>query len=292
MLRTAIIGASGFVGRHLLSAFRRIDPETVGTGHTRVGPGLVPFDIRKPDLRAMGLKERSCRSVIIAAAKPNVAFCEQHPEEAYEVNVRGMLELIRQAADLELRVVFLSSDYVYSGATGGYDDDAPTNPTTEYGRQKVHVEKELPRIASDCLVIRLSKIYGLEKGDHTLLDEIASALMGGRKVLAATDQVFCPTLAADLAAAVLEVEDRRLQGVINIAAPEPWSRHEVAVAIADALGQPHDRITAVRLHDLPGMEGRPLNTSLTCARLAAEAKATFRPLRESIAAVAAHWKDI
>ncbi|MCX5662592.1 MAG: SDR family oxidoreductase [Planctomycetota bacterium] len=290
MTKTAIIGASGFVGRHLLKAYRRAHPDTIGTSFSQARADLAPFDIRKPDLASLKLREKGYQAVLVTSAKPNIGYCEQHKEEAYAVNVGGMLELLRQAAGLGLQPIFLSTDYVFDGVTGGYDDDAPTRPGTEYGRQKEAVEKELPRIAANHLVIRLSKIYGVDKGDATLLDDFASSLLAGKPLSVATDQVFSPTFVDDLVASILAIQEKGLRGVVNVCSPEAWSRYDVAAGMAKELGLDPARINAIKLHSLAAMAGRPLNTSMKCSRLAAASKPAFTPLRDQMRRVAANWK--
>jgi dTDP-4-dehydrorhamnose reductase len=289
MVKTAIIGGSGFVGRHLLKRYRETYPDTVGTSFSSAGVDLRHFDIRNPDLAALNLREQGVDSVLIASAKPNIGYCEQQKDEAYAVNVDGMLALIRQTVALGLKPIFLSSDYVFDGGRGGFDDNAPTNPSTEYGRQKQAVENELPRITDNYLILRLSKIYGTQKGDGTLLGDIAKALVSGKEQRAATDQIFSPTHIADLVEAIVGVQSMGLTGTINICAPESPSRYDVALAMAQALGVSNSTISPVKLHELPGMSGRPLNTSMKCTRLSCEVGAMFKPLDEGIASVAEQW---
>lgn len=291
MVKTIIIGASGFIGRRLFQKYREAAPETIGTRFSRGGPDLKPFDICRPDLASLVPKDAEVRAVLIASAKPNIGYCEQHKEEAYAVNVQGTLALIRQAAQLGLQPIFLSTDYVFEGTSGGYGDEASTCPTTEYGRQKQAVENEIPQITDNYLILRLSKIYGTEKGDGTLLDEIAQALAAGKEVRAATDQIFCPTHVDDLVSAIMAIQSAGLRGTLNVCAPAGVSRYAVAAAIAQALGLPASRVAPVALHALPGMSGRPLNTSMTCQRLTAKIGTVFSPLSNAIESVAAQWKS-
>jgi dTDP-4-dehydrorhamnose reductase len=286
MIKTAVIGASGYVGRHLWASFRQEFPDCVGTSFTNRGPGLTPFDIREPNLAALRLEETGHRAVLLASARPNIAFCEQQRAAAYAVNVAGMLELLRQIGRTRLAVIFLSSDYAFAGAAGPYPDDAETRPTTEYGRQKVLVEREIGSLVEDHVVLRLSKIYGLQKGDGTLLTDLARSLVAGEEVAAAADQFFCPTLVTDLVRAVHAVQRVGLRGVLNLAAPERWSRYEIALALAQALEVPPSRVRKIALHDLPAMKGRPLDTTMLCSRLLAQTSVSFTPLRDSIQRVA------
>lgn len=291
MVKTAVIGASGYVGRHLWDAYRREFPDCIGTSFSRGGPGLTPLDIRNPDLASLHLVETGHEAVLIASAEPNVSFCERNPSEARAVNVDGTLELARQAERLSLSVVFLSSDYVFEGTGRDYDDGAPTRPTTEYGRQKSEAESLLPSLADDHLILRLSKIYGVGKGDGTLLDEMAALLTAGREVRAAADQFFCPTLVDDLVRVILEIQEGHARGVMNVCSPERWSRHGVATAVAEALGLGPGLVKEISLYDIPSMEGRPLDTSMVCPRLGAGVSSSFTLLREAAEKVAANWAD-
>lgn len=290
MVKTAVIGASGFIGRHLWQAYRQTFPDCLGTCFAHPGPGLVPFDLRHPVAAALGLEEDGYGAVLIASARSNIAFCEEQPEEAYAVNVRGTLELVRQLGRTSLQVLFLSSDYVFPGTTGGYDDNSEPCPTTEYGRQKLLVEREIPSLTDNFLVLRLSKVYGLSKGDGTLLDEMACALASGREVKAAADQVFCPTWIGDLVRAVLAIQQRGLRGVMNLCGPEACSRFDLARSLAEAMGIDPGKVKRISLHDLPSMAGRPLNTSLRCSRLAQHPDISFLSPWEAVRRMAAVWR--
>jgi dTDP-4-dehydrorhamnose reductase len=289
VIKTAVIGASGYVGRNLLQAYRSQFPDCVGTTFSAEIPDLRRFDIRKPDVAALRLEDARHQAVLIASAKPNIAYCEQNKEAAYAINVKGTLELIRQIGRTRMQAIFLSSDYVFEGKVGPHDDDHPTRPTTEYGRHKAEVERELPSLANNYLVLRLSKIYGTKKGDKTLLDEMAAQLAGGSEVHAAYDQIFCPTNVEDLVSAILRIQDRGLQGVINVCNPERWLRCDIAMALAEAMRADCSLVKRISLYDIPVMAGRPLDTSMKSTRLAA-LRPRFAPLRSDIERVAASWR--
>lgn len=291
-VKTAVVGARGYIGRHLLRAYREIYPDCVGTTSSpEDDQTLQHFDLTDPKLDVRALEDSGHRAVLIAAAKPNIGYCEQHKEDSFAVNVRGTLWLIDQVARTSMQVIFLSSDYVFDGAHGGYDDDVPTRPTTEYGRQKAEVERELPNRASDWLVLRLSKIFGVEKRDGTLCDEMAAALSHKQRIRAAVDQRFCPTLMADLVTASMAAQSRGLHGIVNTCGPVACSRYDLAKELLAALRVDEDLIEPVSLHDLPGMRGRPLDTSMICSRLSSEAGAAFTPLDDSVRRIAANWSN-
>lgn len=154
MVKTAVIGASGFIGGELLAAYCREFPDCIGTGFSNSNPGLTHFDLRAPDVKSLQLVETGHQAVILAAAKPLIGYCKGHSAEAHAVNVEDSLSLARRPAKLPLHIIFLSSDYVFAGDTRNYDDDSATNSNTNYGRDKVCVEDESPRITDNHLILR------------------------------------------------------------------------------------------------------------------------------------------
>jgi dTDP-4-dehydrorhamnose reductase len=291
MIKTAIIGASGYIGKHLWQSYRHAFPDCLGTGFSSCAPEFTPFDIRTPNLLPLRLEDSGHQAVLITSAKSNINYCTHEKDAAYAVNVAGTLEFIRLIGRTSLALIFLSTDYVFQGTTGGYDDNAPTGPTTEYGRQKAQVEKEIPSLVDNYLILRPSKVYGIQKQDRTLLDEMAQSFVDGKPIQAAADQYFCPTLVTDLVHAVHAIQARSLHGVLNVCSPERWSRYEIGVALAAAMNLSADRLVKrVNLDDIPTMKGRPLNTSMVCSRLQKETTCSFTPLRASIDHVAANWR--
>lgn len=288
MQKTAVIGASGFLGRELFRVCRSQFSDCIGTFCNHYRDGLSHLDFKSPDLKHLCLTQAGHKVAIISASIPQIDFCEKHKELAYQVNVRGTLGIISQLVDAGIKVVFLSSDYVFDGKTGEYVDDSPTAPGTEYGRQKELVEKELRRMTDRYLIIRLSKILSLSKNSGTLLDEIAQRLMAGERISAAYDQIFCPTLIDDVIRGITSMIAGEVEGVINFCNSEQWSRYNLAMAVAKAL-QREQLVQKVALCDIPNMDYRPKNTSMICRRLQHEIGLTFTPIQQCIKTIAQHW---
>jgi dTDP-4-dehydrorhamnose reductase len=282
-LRTLIVGANGFIGRHLLAAYRELDPETPGTARV-AGPRIWPLDLANPNFD--GLPLDGVREAVIAAAVPRVDDCERDPVGSRRVNVVGTLELVKRLSDRGIVPVFLSSDYVFAGTNpSGYSDDSETNPTTEYGRQKAAVEAALSTSGRPFTVLRLSKVFGLTRGDGTLLDEMAAKLAAGGIIAAATDQVFCPASVNDVVQAVLAVQRAGLRGIVNLVPAEAWSRYDLAIEVARAVGAAESQVRPISLDDLPGVK-RPKCTKLIPDR---DIGFTFTPVRDSIRKLAQEY---
>jgi dTDP-4-dehydrorhamnose reductase len=203
---------------------------------------------------------------VIAAGVTSIAACEQDPAGTRLVNVDAALRLARRARAQGVTPVAFSSDYVFDGRDPPYDDDGPIRPLNEYGRQKADLEQGFAALG-DSLVVRLSKAYGAQPGDGTLLDEMVSAFRRGQVVRAARDQVFSPVAVGDVVAGVLALCDAKCAGVVNVSGPEDWSRLDLARAVARAVGASLELVMDISLDDLGEAFLRPKDTRMRTGRL-------------------------
>ena len=291
MIKTAIIGASGFIGSHLINKYRSKYPDCIGTSFSSNQKNLLKFDLRNPNITPLDLERTGHKAVIITSYKANISYCENEPHKAYEVNVEGILRLIKNLSQTSLKIIFLSSEYIFDGTQGKYVDDHPGAPNTSYGKHKKIVEDAIKSLTDNFLVLRLSKIYGLTKRDKTILDETANLLNQNKEVLAASDQYFNPTFIEDLIRAIMDIQERDLKGYINVCAPEIWSRFEMHTQLAQFMGKNINLIKKIKLYDIPIMKGRPLNTSMACKRLSQEVQSKFISLRDAMKKVASNYKS-
>lgn len=249
-----VIGSNGFIGKHLCKA---IKPKYYTS---RKG---APFhiDLQAPSLDT--IPTQSIRFALIAAACANIAYCEKHPDETHQINVKGTLKLTKLLLDQGIFPILFSSDYVFSGKDGDYLEDSSLGPTTVYGSQKAELESRIHNVSGgNHLILRLSKIYSLERGDGTLLDEMAHNLTQGLSLKAATDQIFCPLVIDDLVAVTLKLIENNHKGLLNLGGKDKVSRFQLAEKLATTLDVSKGNVNPIQLNDLNPLISRPTNTSL------------------------------
>lgn len=256
-MRIVVIGATGFLGRHLMPL---------------LPAGSIGLSSQDYDLAAGGALP-DCDAVIIAGAITDTRRCEDDPS-THAINVEGPLRLARQLRGSSTKTVFLSSDYVFDGTAGPYTDQSASSPTIAYGRHKAEVESRLSEANPNSLILRLSRLYGMAPGEFAFLEAIARAIPGK----AATDQVFCPTHVDDVARGLLALIQQDSTGLLNLCASEAWSRYDIACALAT---DPAD-VTPISLADLPGLAHWPRDTRMICSPLAESAIDGFRDVRDAI----------
>ena len=138
MLKTAVIGATSYIGKHLIKMYRDKYPDCIGTyfSNKKENNKNKYFNIINSNINELKLMDTGHKSVIITAAQPNIGYCEKNPKDSYNVNVKATLKTIEILLKTSIKIIFLSSDYVFEGTKGSYTDEDITKPTTEYGKQK------------------------------------------------------------------------------------------------------------------------------------------------------------
>lgn len=234
-----IIGSQGFIGSH----FGRALPQAMRLDRHQLDLCDVSFKI--PD--------GNYRIALICAGMGNPRACEQNPDLSYRCNVEGTVRLGQQLKEAGIFPVFFSSDYVL-------DDSHQVVPLNVYGKQKKELEQCALKIGG--LIIRLSKVYGLEKGDGTLFDEMAQKMVRKEKIQAAYDQIFSPICIQDLIRFLPEALNEGMQGIITLSGPTFASRFEMALYLEKLL-KLQGMVEKISLDDLKDGVKRPKQLGIT-----------------------------
>jgi dTDP-4-dehydrorhamnose reductase len=149
-----LFGAGSMVGWSILSAGGLADVTGFCNGFTRTPPPGISRGIHLDDELGVAMLFRRARPrlIIHCAGVCSVETCEAGPEFAYSVNVDGTRILLDHAPP-ETRIVYCSSDHVFSGDTGPYAEDAAPDPISVYGRTRVAAE-HLVLARPNTLVVR------------------------------------------------------------------------------------------------------------------------------------------
>jgi dTDP-4-dehydrorhamnose reductase len=257
-----VIGASGQVGEHLLNTLRAQNLSTVGTYCSHEVAGMEPLDVRDA-AQVVALMTRLQPAVVyLPASLTNVDWCEQHPDEGYAINVRGVQHVTHAANAVGAKLVYFSSDYIFDGYDGPYREDAAANPLCEYGRQKVMAEHYVALNAPQSLIVRTTVVYGWERQGKNFIQRLRDTLSAGNTMRAPVDQIGSPTYAPDLARASVELVQRQATGAYHVVGSELANRYEFACEAARVFGLDETLIEPVETAVLQQPAARPLRAGM------------------------------
>lgn len=259
-----VVGASGLVGRALVEEF---GAHARGTFFSRAKDDLQFLDITDRSAVRQLLQELAPAWILLPAAIPHVDWCEEHPTESFRVNVEGPMCVAEEAARAGARVAFFSSDYVFDGDAGPYDEQAPRRPINWYGRHKELAELRVLETDARNLVVRLCGVYGYEEPAKNFVMSLRRRLGAGERVTVPADQWGTPTYVRDIARATRVLLEVEASGVWHVAGPDYLPRHEFAFRACDALGLDRRLVQPVPTSALAQRARRPLRGGLSCRRL-------------------------
>lgn len=121
-----------------------------------VAPGSSKLDITEPESVRAALKEHRPRLLIHAAAYTNVGGAEKERDACWRVNVEGTRNVARACRDAGVKLLHISTDYVFSGEEGGYREEDTPGPTANFYSLSKLAAEEAARQAEELLIVRTS----------------------------------------------------------------------------------------------------------------------------------------
>ncbi len=262
-MRIFITGGSGLLGSKIAEiALEREYGVYAGYCHNKPEFGeLLKLDLAKDTDLEVIYKIRP-EIIIHTAALTNVDECEANKGSAYEINVEGTKRVAEVAKKLGAFLVYVSSDYVFSGDKGMYKEDDEPNPVGYYGYTKLLGEKYCDCIARPCVIYGDKPASGKVNFTLWLIDKLRNR----EEVKIVTDQFITPTLNTSLARMLLEIAERELKGVFHLAGATRTSRYDFALRIADKFELDENLIIPSRMEEMRWVASRPKDSSLDTSK--------------------------
>ncbi|MCA9790912.1 MAG: sugar nucleotide-binding protein [Candidatus Eremiobacteraeota bacterium] len=159
LMRVMILGANSMAGWPL---FRRLQGAVGFCSPSTRKParyGFVPLDLSDGEAVKLAMGEHRPELVVHCGAICKVDKCEKHPEFAHRVNVVGTQNVLEHLP-ADCRLVYVSSDHVFGGEGGPYDENSPPEPISFYGCTRVAAEELVKRARPGALILRLPLCVG------------------------------------------------------------------------------------------------------------------------------------
>ncbi|MCK4320995.1 SDR family oxidoreductase [candidate division WOR-3 bacterium] len=254
-LRILIVGASGFIGYHLFEEFSK-HHQVLGTFYNHPASDFIHLDVKDKVEIDEVLTSFLPDVIIYPAANPNVEYCETHPEETWEVNVKGTANTLEIAKKIKAKFIFFSSDYIFDGKEGPYLEEDNPNPINVYGRQKLASEELIKESLMDYLIIRTTVVFGWERNRKNFIMQMIHALKNGETMEVPEDQVGTPTYVKNLCLATRELIEKDKTGFYNISGKDLIDRYNFARIAATIFSLNENLLIPVSLSEF--REGVPI----------------------------------
>ncbi len=213
-------------------------------------------------------------AIVNLAALTDVDLCEREKNAAVDVNANAAGYLAEAAQTVGAQMVQVSTDYVFDGDRGMYREDDASNPINQYGYSKLLGEKKVMSTAESWCIARTSVIFGWGRASRpNFATWVLSGLRAGKKLTVVTDQYASPTLNSNLAEMLLEIVERRLQGIYHTAGRDRINRYNMAVKIAEVFSLDPALVLPVDSNSISWLAKRPVDSSLNVGKVLKELSA-------------------
>lgn len=254
-----ITGAAGLIGNYLVQTA----PKFASSARVR---GLTRAELELSDFGAVraAFKKDSPQLVIHCAALAHTPTCEKNPALAHQMNVEVTAVLAELAADIPF--IFFSTDLVFDGLAGNYDEFAPVNPLSVYAKTKVEAER-IVLVNPRHTVLRTSLNFGKSlTGERAFNEQMRRAVERGETLQLFLDEFRCPIPAIETVRAVWEIAALNQPGLYHLAGAERLSRVQIGQLLAKHWSDLQVKIEPGSIKDFRGLPRSP-DTSLNCARI-------------------------
>lgn len=262
-----ITGGSGLLGKKLISVLEKNNYGVYSTFYQNKieKENCFFLDITNKENVEKSLKKVHPDIIIHTAAYTNVDDCEKNKDIAFDVNVQGTENLAIMAKKMGSKFVYISTDYVFDGLKGLYEENDATNPINYYGITKLKGENIVEKICSDFVIARTSVIYGADKNNFALW--CINNLKKNHSINIVSDQFTSPTLNTDLAEQLVSLIENDVNGVFHTTGGQRISRFDFAKSLADSFDLDKNLINTASMENMNWIAQRPKDTSLNVSKI-------------------------
>lgn len=251
-MKILVTGAYGQLGRELAEVLELSVPgKTIYTDYEQL-------DITDADAVNKFVGDGEFTHIVNCAAFTAVDKAESQQAECLRINADAVKNLASAAADSGVKVIHVSTDYVFDGKSyRPYKESDKVNPCSVYGNSKRKGEMYLLSMCPDAIVIRTSWLYS-PFGNNFLKTMVR--LGNERSELGVVaDQIGTPTYAHDLAEAIKAIIMSRqwIPGIFHFSNEGVCSWYDFAKAIHSLSGIHTCQVRPLLTEEYPTEAVRP-----------------------------------
>ena len=241
-MKILVTGSNGLLGQKLVKLI--LDEGNHQLVATAKGSNRLPIpeeayvfeslDITSHDQVLSIIAKHKPDAVVHTAAMTNVDQCELEKEACWDLNVTAVKHMVEACQLNNAFLLHLSTDFIFDGESGPYNEEAEANPISYYGESKLAAERILEESQIDWAIARTVLVYGIahDMSRSNIILWVKKSLEEGKEIKVVDDQLRSPTLAEDLAQGCLLIAEQKAKGIFNICGRDLLTPYEMAIQTA------------------------------------------------------------
>ena len=253
-MKVLVTGVKGQLGFDVMKRLAALNIEARGVDYTDCdltdGPSVMAL-----------VRGEAPDAIIHCAAYTAVDRAETEPEQCAAVNGMGTLNLVRAALAVDAKLLYVSTDYVFSGeGDTPVDISAPYQPRNVYGLTKAQGEEAVRSLMNRSFIVRTSWVFGAH-GDNFVKTMLRLGAEHS-EVSVVGDQIGSPTYTVDLARLLCDMVQTNRYGIYHATNEGYCSWASFAAEIMRQAGL-RCTVRAIPTSEYPTLARRPANSRLS-----------------------------
>jgi dTDP-4-dehydrorhamnose reductase len=261
-----ITGGSGLLALNWALAVREKFNVTLGLHDRKINlkdTRSILLDLDSKESLTRALEALQPQLVIHAAGLTSIEQCEANPILAKYINVDLTKNLAIVCAKLNIPMVYISTDHLFSGNESLVHEDCPVSPVNVYAKTKAEAETCILDSDPETLIIR-TNFYGWGTSyRHSFSDIIINNLRAHKKIILFKDIYYTPLLIKTLVHIVHELVQRKFTGIFNVVGDDRISKYDFGLNLAKVFNLDFGLIYPGKKSDCPSLVERPFDISLS-----------------------------
>ncbi|SMH72294.1 SDR family oxidoreductase [Candidatus Nitrosotalea okcheonensis] len=259
-MKIFVTGASGFLG-YVITKKKTIH-DIVGSYYSHEMLKMIHLDVLdKSKIEKIFQKEKP--DVIIHAAAMRNDAVEKNNEMGRLINVKGTLNIVEICKKMGIMLVYISTDLIFDGKKGLYEENDIPNPLSYYGLTKFEAEKTVINNYDKTCVVRTSLLYGWNNSFSNFVMLVIQNLRKGQRFNAINDQYVSPSYAENVADMLIEICEKQITGICHVAGTTRLTRFEFANQISDIFELNKELIEPISMTEMNWKTNRGMDCSLS-----------------------------
>ncbi len=261
-----ITGGSGLLALNWALTIREKFNVTLGLHDRKInlkGTRSILLDLDSKEALTQALEALESQLVIHAAGLTSIEQCEANPTLAKYINVDLTKNLVMVCAKLNIPMVYISTDHLFSGNESLIGEDFPVSPLNVYAKTKVEAEACVQSAYPEALIIRTNFYAWGTSYRHSFSDMVINNLRAGKKISLFKDIYYTPMFIESLVDAVHKLVQKKAKGIFNVVGDNRISKYDFGLKLAREFNLDNDLIDEGKIIDKPSLVNRPRDMSLS-----------------------------
>lgn len=261
-MKVLVTGIGGQLGHDVVRELEKRGQEVVGVGRAEM-------DITDEGKVREVIRTCAPDAVIHCSAYTAVDRAEEEDDLCHQVNVEGTKYIAEACAELDCKMIYISTDFVFSGeGERPWETDDEAGPINVYGKTKYEGELEVKSRLNKWFIVRISWVFGYNGNNFVKTMLRLGKENGAVKVVA--DQIGSPTYTRDAAVLLADLVQTEKYGVYHASNEGFCSWYQFAKEIFQSAGMDEVSVTPITSDEFPTKAKRPFNSRMSKGKLVEE----------------------